>query len=336
MADRVLDSTGATVAVLPSATLLASELRARGLEPTTGAVISTDRVVRGEAARSALAAHGAVAVDLESAILAAHPWNAPVAVVRALSDTPERELRSPAIVVGGLKALAALRASAPVIEAWGAAVRQRKVLLAGPRSFCAGVDRAVETVRRAIAIHGSPVYVRRQIVHNRHVVANLEREGAVFVQELDEVPDGAPVVFSAHGVSRAVRSEADRRQMKVVDATCPLVAKVHRELHRFAARGHQVVLIGHAGHDETEGTLGEADGITLLETPDDVDRLEVTDPSRLAYLTQTTLSPSTWKASSPAVRSASPKSSGRTQTASATRRTTARTPSEPSPTNATW
>jgi 4-hydroxy-3-methylbut-2-enyl diphosphate reductase len=292
VADRVLDSGGATVALLPSAALLAAELRARGLTPLTGAVISTERAVRGAKARAGLAAQGAIAVDLESATLAAHPWNAPIAVLRALSDTPEREITSPTIVSGGLKALVALRAAAPVIHTWGAAVRPRQILLAGPRSFCAGVERAIETVRRAIAIHGSPVYVRRQIVHNRHVVTELEREGAIFVHELDEVPDGATVVFSAHGVSPAVRSEAARRAMKVVDATCPLVAKVHRELHRFSDRGYQVVLIGHSGHDETEGTIAEREGVTLIETPEDVDRLQVKDPERLAYLTQTTLSPS--------------------------------------------
>jgi 4-hydroxy-3-methylbut-2-enyl diphosphate reductase len=167
---------------------------------------------------------------------------------------------------------------------------ERRVLLAGPRSFCAGVERAIQTVERALERFGAPVYVRRQIVHNRHVVRDLEEKGAVFVHELDEVPDGATVVFSAHGVSPAVRTVADRRGMNVVDATCPLVAKVHHEVRRFTERGYQVVLIGHDGHDETEGTLGEAEGITLIERPEDVASIEVRDPDRIAYITQTTLS----------------------------------------------
>jgi 4-hydroxy-3-methylbut-2-enyl diphosphate reductase len=292
VADRVLDSLGTTVALLPSAALLASELRARGVQATTGAIISTEKVVVGEAERRSLVERGAIAVDLESSTLAAHAWRAPVAVVRAISDASEHELRPPSLTPGGSKALSALRSAAPVIDAWGAAAGARRVLLASPRSFCAGVERAIETVQRAIAIHGAPVFVRRQIVHNRHVVEDLESQGAVFVQELDEVPEGSMVVFSAHGVGQAVRAQAERRSLRVVDATCPLVAKVHRELHRFSDRGYQVVLIGHAGHDETEGTMGDADGVTLLETPDDVDRLDVRDPSRLAYLTQTTLSPS--------------------------------------------
>lgn len=167
-----------------------------------------------------------------------------------------------------------------------------RVLLAGPRSFCAGVERAIQTVERALDRFGAPVFVRRQIVHNRHVVSDLEARGAVFVRELDEVPDGATVVLSAHGVAPAVREVARSRGMHVVDATCPLVAKVHHEVHRFTARGYQVVLIGHHGHDETEGTMGEVDGMALVETPDDVAALDVQDPEKVAYITQTTLSPS--------------------------------------------
>ncbi|HEY1445259.1 MAG TPA: 4-hydroxy-3-methylbut-2-enyl diphosphate reductase [Acidimicrobiales bacterium] len=166
-----------------------------------------------------------------------------------------------------------------------------RVLLAGPRSFCAGVERAIQTVERAIDRFGAPVYVRRQIVHNSHVVSDLEARGAVFVHELDEVPDGATVVFSAHGVAPAVRAVAVSRGMQVVDATCPLVAKVHHEVHRFTRKGYQVVLIGRRGHDETEGTMGELDGMTLVETPEDVASLEVDDPEKVAYITQTTLSP---------------------------------------------
>jgi 4-hydroxy-3-methylbut-2-enyl diphosphate reductase len=166
-----------------------------------------------------------------------------------------------------------------------------RVLLAGPRSFCAGVERAIETVERAIDRFGAPVYVRRQIVHNRHVVSDLEARGAVFVHELDEVPDGATVVFSAHGVAPDVRDVARSRAMQVVDATCPLVAKVHHEVHRFTRQGYQVLLIGRRGHDETEGTMGEVDGMTLVETPEDVASLELDDPEKVAYITQTTLSP---------------------------------------------
>jgi 4-hydroxy-3-methylbut-2-enyl diphosphate reductase len=165
-----------------------------------------------------------------------------------------------------------------------------KVLLASPRSFCAGVERAIEIVERALDNREPPVYVRKQIVHNVHVVASLEARGAVFVDELDEVPDGATVVFSAHGVSPAVRAEADHRGLEVIDATCPLVAKVHVEAKRFAARGDTVVLVGHAGHEEVEGTMGEApDRTVLVENLTDVAALDVPDPAKVSYLMQTTL-----------------------------------------------
>ena len=164
------------------------------------------------------------------------------------------------------------------------------MLLASPRSFCAGVDRAIEIVEQLLARRGGPIYVRKQIVHNTHVVADLSRRGAVFVDELDEIPAGATVVFSAHGVSPAVRTEAVGRGLDVVDATCPLVTKVHAEARRFASRGDTVVFIGHAGHEEVEGTLGEApDRMVLVETAEDVAALEVEDPTRVSYLTQTTL-----------------------------------------------
>ncbi|GAA3856852.1 4-hydroxy-3-methylbut-2-enyl diphosphate reductase [Saccharothrix violaceirubra] len=164
------------------------------------------------------------------------------------------------------------------------------VLLASPRSFCAGVERAVEIVERLLDQRGGPVHVRKQIVHNVHVVADLEARGAVFVDELDAVPDGATVVFSAHGVSPAVRAEARRRDLEVVDATCPLVTKVHAEARRFAARGDTVVLIGHADHEEVEGTFGEApESTVVVATPEEVAALEVPDPDRVSYLTQTTL-----------------------------------------------
>jgi 4-hydroxy-3-methylbut-2-enyl diphosphate reductase len=172
--------------------------------------------------------------------------------------------------------------------AWQAVRRARTVLLAAPRSFCAGVERAIETVERLLEDHGGPIYVRKQIVHNRHVVADLEARGAVFVDELTEVPPGATVVFSAHGVSPAVRTEAGTRSLDTVDATCPLVTKVHAEARRFAGRGDTIVLIGHAGHEEVEGTLGEAPDRTLLvESAADVAALPELD--QVSYLTQTTL-----------------------------------------------
>jgi 4-hydroxy-3-methylbut-2-enyl diphosphate reductase len=166
-----------------------------------------------------------------------------------------------------------------------------EVLLAQPRGFCAGVDRAIEIVERALQVHGAPIYVRHEIVHNTHVVADLRNKGAVFVDELSEVPAGSTVVFSAHGVSKAVRSEAQSRGLRVFDATCPLVTKVHVEVGRMRAQGREIVMIGHAGHPEVEGTMGQADGgIHLVESVDDVARLEVSDAERLAYVTQTTLS----------------------------------------------
>jgi 4-hydroxy-3-methylbut-2-enyl diphosphate reductase len=167
----------------------------------------------------------------------------------------------------------------------------KRVVVAAPRGYCAGVDRAVVTVEQALDLYGPPVYVRKQIVHNRHVVEDLEAHGAIFVDELDQVPAGATVVFSAHGVSPAVHAEAAARGLKTIDATCPLVTKVHLEVKRFADQGLQIMLIGHAGHEEVEGTTGEApEAITLIEHPDDVDAVEVADPTKVAWLTQTTLS----------------------------------------------
>jgi 4-hydroxy-3-methylbut-2-enyl diphosphate reductase len=180
--------------------------------------------------------------------------------------------------------------TAETVEGDTIARRPRTVLLASPRAFCAGVERAIEAVERALDQRGAPIYVRKQIVHNVHVVRNLGERGAVFVDELDQVPDGAIVVFSAHGVSPAVRAEAASRGLEVIDATCPLVTKVHAEARRFAARGDTVVLIGHPEHEEIEGTLGEAPGQTVLvETTDDIAGLRVPDPSRVSFLTQTTL-----------------------------------------------
>jgi len=166
-----------------------------------------------------------------------------------------------------------------------------EVLLANPRGFCAGVERAIETVERALELFGAPIYVRHEIVHNNYVVDDLRAKGAVFVEELDEVPAGGTVIFSAHGVSRQVRADAERRGLKVFDATCPLVTKVHVEVARMLRAGHEVVMIGHRGHPETEGTVGQATrGIHLVETVDDVAKLQLGSPDKVAYVTQTTLS----------------------------------------------
>jgi len=167
----------------------------------------------------------------------------------------------------------------------------KRVLLASPRGYCAGVERAIETVERALELHGPPVYVRRQIVHNSHVVRDLEARGAVFVSSEEDVPRGAVLVLAAHGVAPSVYLNAERLELRAIDATCPLVTKVHSEAKRYAAEGHTVVLVGHAGHEEVVGTMGEApDSIVLVETVEDALALEVPDEERVAYVTQTTLS----------------------------------------------
>ena len=168
----------------------------------------------------------------------------------------------------------------------------KRVLLASPRGYCAGVERAVETVERALALYGRPVYVRKQIVHNSHVVRDLQERGAIFVDSVDDVPEGSAVVFSAHGVAPAVRTAAAARRLTSIDATCPLVTKVHTQARRFAAAGYTIVLIGHAGHEEVEGTTGEApDSIVVVESVDDAERISLAgDTTHLAYITQTTLS----------------------------------------------
>jgi 4-hydroxy-3-methylbut-2-enyl diphosphate reductase len=167
----------------------------------------------------------------------------------------------------------------------------KEILLANPRGFCAGVERAIEIVERALQRFGAPIYVRHEVVHNKFVVDDLRNKGAIFVDELDEVPAGNTVIFSAHGVSLAVRDEAERRGLRVFDATCPLVTKVHIEVGRMRDQGREIIMIGHKGHPEVEGTMGQVDsGIHLVETPDDVAKLQVADPDKLAYVTQTTLS----------------------------------------------
>jgi 4-hydroxy-3-methylbut-2-enyl diphosphate reductase len=171
------------------------------------------------------------------------------------------------------------------------ALAPEKLLLATPRGYCAGVDRAVQTVERALELYGAPVYVRKEIVHNKHVVEELRARGAIFVDSETEVPEGATVVFSAHGVAPSVHANAEQRRLRTIDATCPLVTKVHVEARKFAGDDYTIVLIGHDGHEEVEGTIGEApDSIVLVQSVEDVDRLEVADPDKLAYISQTTLS----------------------------------------------
>ena len=283
VASEVTD--GETTVELPGADLLAAELRRAGLSARAGRLITVQKLVK-SAERLRLAADGYLAADMETAALLDAADGRPMAVIRAVSDAGF----GPGMVGGGIAALRSLRKAAPVAEKWAAACRERTVLLAGPRSFCAGVERAIEIVERALEMRGAPVYVRKQIVHNTRVVSDLEERGAVFVDELDEVPDGATVVFSAHGVSPAVRDDASGRGLSVIDATCPLVSKVHAEARRFAREGYTVALIGHAGHEEVEGTLGEAPSSTVLvQTASDVAALNVEDPSKIAYLMQTTL-----------------------------------------------
>ncbi|GAB3363486.1 4-hydroxy-3-methylbut-2-enyl diphosphate reductase [Amycolatopsis echigonensis] len=275
------------VVPVPSAPLLAGALRGLGLTVHLGPVVGSSHVVR-ERERASLASSGALAVDMESAWLAAS--GEPFAVVRAIVDTVGEPLLHPSTVSNGLAGLRSLRRAAPALTAWAEAVRPRMVLLASPRSFCAGVERAIEIVERALEKHGAPVYVRRQIVHNTHVVHRLQERGAVFVDEVEEVPEGATLVFAAHGVSPAVRRAAADRGLSVVDATCPLVTKVHNEVRRYTGRGETVFLIGHAEHEEVEGTVGEApDDVVVVGDVAAARTVTVRDPARTAYTMQTTL-----------------------------------------------
>jgi 4-hydroxy-3-methylbut-2-enyl diphosphate reductase len=260
VASEVRDSRGRTV--LRGAAPLVAELRQMGLRVRTGPMVSHDRVVGGAEERARLAATGAIAVDMESAEIVRATVGVPTAVVRVIVDTAFSPVARLATLPAGARALLILRELGPALRRWAELLGPRTVLLAEPRSFCAGVERAIDIVELALQRYSRPVYVRRQIVHNAHVVRDLERQGAVFVDELDQVPDGTTVVFSAHGVAPAVREEAARRELNVIDATCPLVAKVHNEARRFAGRGDTVLLIGHDKHDETEGTLGEAPSTT--------------------------------------------------------------------------
>jgi 4-hydroxy-3-methylbut-2-enyl diphosphate reductase len=274
-----------TVRHLDSAPVIAAELRRAGMRVHVGPLLSSSTFVR-PGHRAGLAGSGAVAVDMESAFFAAALGDRPLAVVRTIADGPRDN-----VVAGGVKALRTLVRIRPAIERWSRASGPRHVVLASPRAFCAGVERAIDIVERALERFGRPVFVRRQIVHNRAVVSDLERKGAVFVDELCDVPDGATVVLAAHGVSPEVRSQADARpSLSVIDATCPLVAKVHHQARRFAAQGYQMVLIGHADHEEVIGTRGEApERISVIRDAEDVERLDVDPHSQVAFLTQTTL-----------------------------------------------
>jgi 4-hydroxy-3-methylbut-2-enyl diphosphate reductase len=271
----------------PSAPMLAAELRLLGLTVHVGPIESRPKIVTGSA-RDKLAAGGALAVDNESYWLA--QAGKPFAVVRSIVDTGQAPLVHPGALARGVRALRALRVAVPAMDAWTSAVRNRSVVLANPRSFCAGVERAIDIVDRALDRYGAPVYVRRQIVHNAHVVEELHQRGAVFVSEVDEVPPGSVLVIAAHGVAPAVRAEAEARRLTVVDATCPLVAKVHTEVRRYAGRGDTVLLIGHAEHEEVEGTVGEApEHVIVVGDAAEAARVMPRDASRVAYAMQTTL-----------------------------------------------
>jgi 4-hydroxy-3-methylbut-2-enyl diphosphate reductase len=284
-----LESRGESPIELGASELLAAALRRHGLRVHVGPVASVDHIAN-VAERRALLEHGTLAVDMESAWLAGAAAGRPLAVLRVVVETADRELRDPRSLVAGLRALASLHRARIAIAQWADAVGPHRVVTAAPRSFCAGVERAIEIVELALEQRGAPVYVRKQIVHNDHVVADLERRGAVFVEELDEVPSGATVVFSAHGVSPAVKNDAEERELDVIDATCPLVNKVHAEARRFAADGHTIFLVGHEGHEEVEGTFGEAPGsIAVVENLEDAARVEARDPESVSFLTQTTL-----------------------------------------------
>jgi 4-hydroxy-3-methylbut-2-enyl diphosphate reductase len=289
VADEVRFVDGRRPVEVPTAGALAGALRRLGLAVHVGPVVSSPTVVDGTR-RAELARTGALAVDMESGWLAAGAGGGPFAVVRAVVDTPSLPLVRPGTPLRGFTALRSLRRAAPALRDWFAAGRPRTLVLAEPRSFCAGVERAIDIVERAIDRFGAPVYVRRQIVHNAHVVRRLTERGAVFVQEVEEVPEGATVVLAAHGVSPAVRARAAARGLAVIDATCPLVAKVHAEVRRHTGRGETVFLIGHADHEEVEGTVGEAPA-SIVVVGDEATARTVTapDPARVSYAMQTTL-----------------------------------------------
>ncbi|MEX0427343.1 4-hydroxy-3-methylbut-2-enyl diphosphate reductase [Nocardioides sp. DS6] len=290
VASEVRHAVDGTVTPCPASALLVGALRRAGHTVHHGPVVTTERVVDDPLERAALAADGALAVDTESALLLPGVPEGQAVVVRAIVDTPEQRLFSLGTAPRGIKALLSLRKAAPVLEDWVRATADREVVLASPRSFCAGVERAIDIVAASLDKFEGPVYVRRQIVHNRHVVAELEAKGAIFVEEVEEVPEGSVVVLAAHGVTPTVRQDAAARHLRVVDATCPLVTKVHNEVRRFAGLDHTVFLIGHADHEEVVGTYGEAPGnVVIVEGPDEAMTVEATDPAKVSYVMQTTL-----------------------------------------------
>jgi 4-hydroxy-3-methylbut-2-enyl diphosphate reductase len=273
----------------PAAPLVAGALRRAGLPARLGPIHSTATIVHG-ADRAGFAAEGVLAVDMESAQLATAAGDQPVLVLRAVVDTPAHPLLRPGTVGRGLRALRNLRAAAPILQQWQQALGPRKLVLASPRSFCAGVARAIEIVERALERYPGPIYVRRQIVHNAHVVRDLEQRGARFVAELSEVPSGSRVILAAHGVAPEVHEQAAERNLQVIDATCPLVSKVHSEIRRYTARGDTVFLIGHADHEEVVGSRGQApDRVLVVGDLAEAAVVQPADPDRVAYAMQTTL-----------------------------------------------
>jgi 4-hydroxy-3-methylbut-2-enyl diphosphate reductase len=270
---------------VPSAPLLAGALRRLGLTVHLGPIRTSATVAHTTGGST----NGTLAVDMETAALIPG-GHTPFAAVRAIVDTPDRPLRTLGTAGRGITALRALRTAVPALEQWAAATGPREVVLAGPRSFCAGVARAIDTVDAALGRFGAPVYVRRQIVHNAHVVRQLRAKGAVFVREVEEVPPGSVLVLAAHGVAPTVRRAAADRELLVIDATCPLVGKVHAEVRRYAGRGDTVFLIGHPEHEEVIGTVGEApDDVIVIADVETARRVQPRDPDRVAYTMQTTL-----------------------------------------------
>jgi 4-hydroxy-3-methylbut-2-enyl diphosphate reductase len=271
-------------------TILAGVLRRGGLNVHVGPIASSPRLVVGER-RWELYRSGAIAVDMESAWLVPAERRRPLVTLRVVLDTNRRELHRPLqTLTGTATAYRALRRACSLVQEWALSLGSREVVLASPRASCAGVERAVEIVERVLEDRGAPIYVRKQIVHNVHVVRSLEQRGAIFVDELEEVPEGSTVIFSAHGVSPAVRLQAQQRRLDVIDATCPLVSKVHAEARRFAAAGFDIVLVGHRGHEEVDGTFGEApERIQIVASASEVEEVQVANPERVAYLSQTTL-----------------------------------------------
>ena len=269
-------------------TILAGLLERHGLPVRVGPIVSSRAPVLGRR-RAQLRDTGALVADMESAWLAGEADE--LAVLRVVVDVPHRGgPHRGRTLIEARNAYRNLRRACELLDDWAAALGSRELVLAAPRASCAGVTRAIQIVERALELHGAPVYVRKQIVHNAHVVADLEQRGAVFVEELDEVPPGATVVFAAHGVSPAVRAAAAQRDLDVIDATCPLVSKVHAEARRFAKAGLDIVLVGHREHDEIVGTCGEAPArMHVVANAQEAADVKVEDPSRVAYLTQTTL-----------------------------------------------